>query len=91
VDLPYRPQLLFHETGKSAFAPAGKLSLDELTPASGITDWRALPDQAAQLGEMRSLLERAITALPDLYKNVLLLRDLEETVRQGNGGDPRCV
>ena len=68
----------FMKRGKSAFAPARELSLDELTPASGITDWRALPDQAAQLGEMRSLLERAITALPDLYKNVLLLRDLEE-------------
>jgi RNA polymerase sigma-70 factor (ECF subfamily) len=68
----------FMKRRKSAFAPARELSLDELTPASGVIDWRALPDQAAQLGEMRSLLERAITALPDLYKNVLLLRDLEE-------------
>ena len=70
----------FMKRRKSAFAPAQEISLDELKPAfkTGLADWRALPDKAAESKEMRALLERAIAALPDLYKNVLLLRDLEE-------------
>ena len=72
---------------KSVFAPAQELSLDELKPSFKnegddsrleIADWRELPDQKAATGEMRVFLERAIAALPDLYKNVLLLRDMEE-------------
>lgn len=65
---------------RSTFAPKAEISLDELKPSSPaeIADWRALPDQAAQSVEMRALLERAIAELPDIYKNVLMLRDLEE-------------
>ncbi len=72
---------------RSVFAPAQELSLDELKPSFkndggdrrlDLADWRELPDQKAANGEMRVLLERAIAALPDLYKNVLLLRDMEE-------------
>ncbi|MCC6538548.1 MAG: sigma-70 family RNA polymerase sigma factor [Bryobacterales bacterium] len=72
---------------KSVFAPAQEISLDELKPAMkadgetrrlDIADWRVLPDAAAQSSEMRALLHRAVAALPDLYRNVLLLRDIEE-------------
>ena len=40
---------------------------------------------------MRGLLERAIAALPDLYKNVLLLRDMEELSVKETGGDSRSL
>lgn len=72
---------------KSVFAPVQEISLDELKPAMkqdgevrrlDLADWRALPDETAHTGEMRALLQRAVAALPDLYRNVLLLRDIEE-------------
>ncbi len=77
----------FMKHRKSQFAPVQEISLDELMPSFrndggerrlDIADWRALPDELTQSEEMRALLERAITALPDLYKNVLMLRDIEE-------------
>lgn len=72
---------------KSSFAPPEELSLDDLRPSFkgdgdvrrlDIADWRALPDEAAGTAEMKQALEEAIRALPDLYRNVLLLRDIEE-------------
>lgn len=72
---------------KSVFAPSEELSLDELRPSFktdgesrrlDIADWRALPDEKAATSELKSVLEEAIRALPDLYKNVLMLRDIEE-------------
>lgn len=72
---------------KSAFAPSEEISLDDLRPSFkndgesrrlDIADWRALPDAAAASGEMKLVLEAAIRSLPDLYRNVLLLRDMEE-------------
>jgi len=77
----------FMKRRKSAFAPSEEISLDELKPSFkgdgeghklDIADWRALPDERAQSSEMRALLERAIAVLPDLYKDVLMLRDFEE-------------
>lgn len=71
---------------KSVFAPARELSLDELMPArSGdgeggiqIADWSRLPDAQALDAEMRAALDRAIAALPEIYRSVILLRDVEE-------------
>ena len=72
---------------KSTFAPADEISLDDLRPSFkkegevrrlDIADWRALPDEAAGTAEMKVVLEAAIRSLPDLYRNVLLLRDIEE-------------
>jgi RNA polymerase sigma-70 factor (ECF subfamily) len=72
---------------KSVFAPAQELSLDELMPAVGghtgerkleIADWSALPDTQVLRNELREVLERAIQTLPDIYRTVLLLRDVEE-------------
>ena len=71
---------------KSVFAPARELSLDEFLPVrSGdgeqvrleIADWSALPDALALQSEMRAQLERSIQQLPETYKSVLLLRDVE--------------
>jgi RNA polymerase sigma-70 factor (ECF subfamily) len=73
---------------RSVFAPAQELSLDELMPpaAAGhggerkleIADWSKLPDEEVLRAELRAVLDEAIQSLPDIYKTVLLLRDVEE-------------
>ena len=72
---------------KSVFAPSRELSLDEFLPEmdhSGghgkieIADWSRLPDRQVLQTEMKEVLERAIHELPDNYRSVLLLRDVEE-------------
>ena len=72
---------------KSVFAPAHELSLDELKPRRGggggterleIADWSAVPENLALDSELKSVLRRAVEGLPDIYKSVFLLRDVEE-------------
>jgi RNA polymerase sigma-70 factor, ECF subfamily len=72
---------------KSVFAPAQELSLDELMPAHDhhggvrkleIADWSALPDAQALQSELKGELETAIGELPEIYRSVILLRDVEE-------------
>ncbi len=72
---------------KSTFAPTQEISLDDLRPAwtqdgetrkLEIADWKALPDESAIANEMGANLRRAIGALPEIYRSVLLLRDMEE-------------
>ena len=47
------------------------------TPAV-ITDWREVPLQALERKELREQLQRAIASLPEIYRELLLLRDVEE-------------
>jgi len=70
---------------KSIFAPLAELSLDELKPAKNgdgarleIADWSALPDDLAADEELREALGTAIHELPEMYRVVFLLRDVEE-------------
>lgn len=71
---------------KSVFAPEVEISLDEVRPAkdSGdgmtldIADWSSLPDNVAANAELRSVLTAAVKELPELYRSVFLLRDVEE-------------
>jgi RNA polymerase sigma-70 factor, ECF subfamily len=72
---------------KSVFAPDRELSLDEFLPASDrdgedrhieIADWSALPEDELLREELREVLHRAIAELPETYRAVVLLRDLEE-------------
>lgn len=72
---------------KSVFAPSHELSLDQFLPARNgdgvqakleIADSAALPDQQALQSEMAHLLDKAIRELPEIYRPVLLLRDMEE-------------
>ena len=76
---------------KSVFAPARELSLDEFMPSKHqdgeqvrieIADWSALPDGKALQSEMRELLEKVIQELPEAYRSVILLRDMEELSTQ---------
>ena len=72
---------------KSVFAPSQELSLDEFLPAMDhegghvkiqIADWSRLPDRQMLQSEMKNVLARAISALPENYRAVILLRDVEE-------------
>ena len=72
---------------KSVFAPARELSLDELMPGSKnddgevtlqIADWSHLPENALLESELKAVIERAIQELPETYRPVILLRDVEE-------------
>ena len=72
---------------KSVFAPAQELSLEELMPARNhegnavkleIADWSKLPENEMLRKEMTNALTRAIAELPETYRAVVLLRDMEE-------------
>ena len=43
-----------------------------------LRDWREIPSQVLERAEMRLILREAVDALPDNYREVLLLRDVEE-------------
>jgi RNA polymerase sigma-70 factor, ECF subfamily len=72
---------------KSAFAPARELSLDDFLPRMDhegrhvklqIADWSGLPEDRLLQSEMKGVLDRAISELPENYRPVILLRDMEE-------------
>jgi RNA polymerase sigma-70 factor (ECF subfamily) len=72
---------------RSVFAPSQELSLDDFLPAMAhevghgklqIADWSGLPDRQMLQSEMKQALDRAISELPENYRSVLLLRDVEE-------------
>jgi RNA polymerase sigma-70 factor, ECF subfamily len=71
---------------KSVFAPEHELSLDEFLPTSAnggehrhleIADWSGLPEDQLLRSEMKQALHRAIAGLPEMYRSVVLLRDIE--------------
>src|SRR5271166_3416110 len=43
-----------------------------------ISDWREVPLQALERKELRQMLQAAIASLPPIYRETLLLRDVEE-------------
>jgi RNA polymerase sigma-70 factor (ECF subfamily) len=49
----------------------------DFTPAI-LTSWREVPVEALERQELGSLLREAIDGLPAIYRNVVLLRDIEE-------------
>jgi RNA polymerase sigma-70 factor, ECF subfamily len=54
----------------------------DFTPAL-LTSWREIPTEALERQELGGLLRQAIDGLPEIYRNVVLLRDIEEMdVRQ---------
>jgi RNA polymerase sigma-70 factor, ECF subfamily len=49
----------------------------DFTPAP-LTDWREIPLEALERKELRETLRAAVAELPDIYRQVFVLRDLEE-------------
>src|ERR1019366_3693178 len=49
----------------------------DYTPAV-LTSWREVPLEALQRQELGKILRTAVEALPPIYRNVVLLRDIEE-------------
>ena len=62
--------------------PAMTDSIDDtaegsVTPAQ-LTDWREIPSESLERQEIRTLIRRALAALPLAYREVFVLRELEE-------------
>jgi RNA polymerase sigma-70 factor (ECF subfamily) len=58
-------------------------SLDQLPEEKGFSpallrDWREIPSEAIERDEVRNLIQQAVAQLPDIYRRVFLLRDVEE-------------
>jgi RNA polymerase sigma-70 factor, ECF subfamily len=60
-------------------------SLDEPPDEDGgaispalLRDWREIPSEAVEREEVRTLIKKAVESLPEIYKQVFLLRDVEE-------------
>jgi RNA polymerase sigma-70 factor (ECF subfamily) len=49
----------------------------DYTPAI-LTSWREIPSEALERKELGAILRAAIDELPEIYRNVVLLRDIEE-------------
>jgi RNA polymerase sigma-70 factor (ECF subfamily) len=43
-----------------------------------LTSWREVPSEALERKELGAILRKAIEGLPEIYRNVVLLRDIEE-------------
>jgi RNA polymerase sigma-70 factor (ECF subfamily) len=52
-------------------------SEDSPTPAQ-LTDWREIPSESLEREEIRTLVRRALSSLPLAYREVFVLRELEE-------------
>ena len=48
-----------------------------LSPAL-LRDWREIPSEAIERDEVRMLIQQAVDQLPDIYREVFLLRDVEQ-------------
>jgi RNA polymerase sigma-70 factor, ECF subfamily len=59
-------------------------SIDDTSDEAGHTspailrDWREVPSEALERKEVRQMLQHAITNLPTIYREVFVLRDVEE-------------
>jgi RNA polymerase sigma-70 factor (ECF subfamily) len=49
----------------------------DYTPAV-LTSWREIPSEALERIELGAILRKAIEGLPEIYRNVVVLRDIEE-------------
>ncbi len=49
----------------------------DFTPAA-LTDWREVPLAALERQELRELIQSAVAELPDAYREIVTLRDVEE-------------
>jgi RNA polymerase sigma-70 factor (ECF subfamily) len=67
---------------RSAASPTVSLDVPEdehgaVSPAL-LRDWREIPSQELERSEVRQMLQSAVESLPEIYKCVFVLRDMEE-------------
>jgi len=64
---------------RASFDSLDNHNIDEgdYTPAA-LTDWREVPSEALERQEIRALLQQAVAELPDAFRQVVILRDMEE-------------
>lgn len=68
---------------RSKFAPERELSLDEFLPAEGsippaeLPDWASAPLEKLLNDELSETLKKAVRSLPEIYRVVVMLRDVE--------------
>ena len=43
-----------------------------------LRDWREIPSETVERAEIRKLIQQAVDTLPDIYRQIFLLRDVEE-------------
>jgi RNA polymerase sigma-70 factor (ECF subfamily) len=48
-----------------------------VTPAL-LRDWREVPSEALERAEVKQMLQRAVASLPEIYRRVFVMRDMEE-------------
>ncbi len=85
LGLSHCEECLFDEAPQEHFRPARELSLTDYLPAKldgglrqiEIADWSHLPEDDFLRSELSTVLKTAIAELPELYRSVLLLRDVE--------------
>jgi RNA polymerase sigma-70 factor (ECF subfamily) len=60
-------------------------SLDQITDEQGgdytpafLTSWREVPAETLERKELGAILRKSVEGLPEIYRNVVLLRDIEE-------------
>ncbi|MCC7340583.1 MAG: sigma-70 family RNA polymerase sigma factor [Bryobacterales bacterium] len=80
---------------KSVYAPKAELSLEDYLPrteddGSGlrmqIADWSRVPESQLLQKQLKGILAAAIQELPEIYRAVLLLRDVEELNTEETAG-----
>lgn len=72
-----RTRLRRHRTVKMESLDTSEDDERHITPAL-LRDWREIPSEAVERGEVRVILRRAIEELPEIYREVFVLRDIEE-------------
>ena len=73
-----RARLRHQKVLKIESMDAGQEAEDgEFVPAV-ISDWREVPSEALERKELRELLRTAVESLPTIYREVLILRDVQE-------------
>lgn len=72
-----RSRLRRHKTVKMESLDGADDEQGHVTPAL-LRDWREIPSEVLERGEVRSILRRAIEDLPEIYREVFVLRDEEE-------------
>lgn len=55
----------------------GEADNPPVSPAM-LRDWREIPSDAVERGEIRALLQSAVASLPEIYRTVFVLREMEQ-------------